>query len=87
MTMPRPLSQHDARDLLERWQDVVRATAAQWAAAPPGARPAWEAARVKAEAVVAALQEAAAAERDANRAWREARAADRKGPPALRLVQ
>ncbi|MGC4114772.1 MAG: hypothetical protein QM765_09210 [Myxococcales bacterium] len=87
MMTTRSLCQHDAPDLLERWRQVVRAARSELAAAPPGARHAWAEARARAEAVVAVLEHAAVAEKEANRAWREARAAERRAPPALRLVR
>jgi len=84
---PRPVSQLDVPDLLERWRDVARSSVLQMAFAPPAHRAAWERARERAEAVVAALQAAAVAEREANQAWREARAAERRSPPLLWLVE
>ena len=84
---PRAHTEDDVRDLLERWQEVLRSTSAQLSCAPPRARAAWETARERAQAVVAVLQEAARAEREANRAWWQTRVAERKGAVALRLVQ
>ena len=83
----RMARQINAVGLKKRWEEVVSTSAKQAQTAPPATRAYWLRANEEAKKVVAALEVAVKAENVANRAWRDATAAERGiARPVLRVV-
>lgn len=79
--------QINAAGLKKRWEEVAATSAKLAKTAPPGTKEHWLKASAEATKVVAILQIASNMETTANRAWREARAAESGAPrPVLRVI-